>query len=232
MFGSSPIFRGKQHQRGTMTEQMELSDLTREQLEEIIRRSQRRESLSGQKDVVKATAAVVRKASEKLQAEISEASQRAAKVKSVDACFVLDCTSSMGNQIKAAKEKIVEIQSRIVRSLGHGGNIRFSVVGYRDYDDYNHFEILPLTSNVKDVESFLSKLRATGGGDECEDVIGGLYQALHLDWQARTRIIYLFAMHLHTAPDLSVEVTTIRSMIHIPLTLSSGKSQTMSWQPR
>ena len=118
MSGSSPSLRGKQRQRGTMTEQMELSDLTREQLEEIIRRSQRRESLNGQKDVVKATAAVVRKASEKLQAEISEASQRAAKVKSVDACFVLDCTSSMGEQIKAAKEKIVEIQGHIVSSWG------------------------------------------------------------------------------------------------------------------
>eukprot|EP00435_Cladocopium_sp_Y103_P015542 s359_g3.t2 len=191
MSGSSAIFRGKQCQSGAMTEQMELSDLTREQLEEIIRRSQRRESLSGQKDVVKATAAVVRKASEKLQAEISEASQRAAKVKSMDVCFLLDCTESMDQQIKAAKEKIVEIQRRIISCLGHGGNIRFSVVGYRDYDDSKQFEILPFSGDVKEVESFLSKLRAKGGADICEDVIGALSKALQLDWQATTRIIYL-----------------------------------------
>jgi hypothetical protein len=35
----------------------------------------------------------------------------------------------MSTKIKAAKEKIVEIQKRIVGSLGHGGNVRFSVVG-------------------------------------------------------------------------------------------------------
>ena len=174
-----------------MTEQVDLNDLSREQLQEIIRRTQQRQSLSGHRDVVKATADVVRKASEKLQEEIAEASQRAAVVKSMDVCFVLDCTVSMKNQIEGAKEKIVEIQHLIVNGLGHGGNIRFSVVGYRDYNDSKHFEILPMTEDVNTVESFLSKLEATGGGDVCEDVIGGLSQALQLDWQARTRILYL-----------------------------------------
>jgi len=178
-----------------MAEQLELSDLSREELQEIILRSQRRQSLSGHKDVVKATAAVVRKKSEKLEAEISEASQRATVVKSVDACFVLDCTPSMSTKIKAAKEKIVEIQKRIVGSLGHGGNVRFSVVGYRDSYYRTPFEILPLTKDVKDVECFLSELHTrdvhTSQPDVCEDVIGALSHAVELDWQARTRIIYL-----------------------------------------
>ena len=77
------------------------------------------------------------------------------------------------------------------------------MVGYRDYacdsdDDYDdnghpvkHFEILPLTKHVEEAESFLSKLRANGGADICEDVIGALSKALQLDWQATTRIIYL-----------------------------------------
>ena len=178
----------------TMAEQLELSNLSREQLEEIIRRSQRQQSLSGQKDVVKVAASVVQKTSEELEAEISQASQRAAVVKSVDACFVLDCTGSMDSKIQAAKEKIVEIQRRIVGSLGHGGNVRFSVVGYRDHYYRTPFEILPLTKDVKKVEDFLSKLHAdekTGDSDICEDVIGGLSHAMQLDWEARTRIIYL-----------------------------------------
>ena len=174
-----------------MTEQVELSDLSREQLEDIIRRTQRRQSLKGHDDVVKATCAVVRKASEKLQAEISDASQRAVKVKSVDACFLLDCTSSMQSQIEAAKRKIVEIKDRLVKCLGHGGNVRFAVVGYRDYTDSKQFEIMPLTEDAEQVASFLSRLKATGGGDICEDVIGGLGKVCQLDWQARTRIIYL-----------------------------------------
>ena len=175
-----------------MAEQLDLSNLSREELQEIIRHNQRQQSLSGQKDMVKVAASVVRKKSEKLEAEISEASQRATVVKSVDACFVLDCTGSMKSKIKAAKEKIVEIQRRIVGSLGHGGNVRFSVVGYRDHGDCKPFEILPLTKDVNHVERFLFELRADGGGgDVCEDVIGGLSHAMKLDWQARTRIIYL-----------------------------------------
>ena len=176
-----------------MMEQVELSDLSREQLEDIIRRTQRRQSLKGQNDVVKATAAVVRKASEKLQAEILDASQRAAQVKTVDACFLLDCTGSMHAQIEAAKQKIMEIKERLLRCLGHGGNVRFAVVGYRDYDhkESKQFEILPLTEDAKKVKSFLSRLEVINGSDICEDVVGGLGKVCQLDWQARTRIIYL-----------------------------------------
>ena len=181
-----------------MSEQVELSDLSREQLEEIIRRSQRKQSLRGYKDVEKATAAVV-KASMKLENEISEASERAVKVKSLDACFVLDCTDSMKDKIQAAKEKIMEIQSRIMSCLGVGGNLRFSVVGYRDYSygDSEQFEILPFTGDVEQVKSFLSKLKSFPSNgilakvDLCEDVIGGLDHAMQLEWKARTRIMYL-----------------------------------------
>eukprot|EP00435_Cladocopium_sp_Y103_P024924 s3873_g6.t1 len=167
----------------TMAEQLELSDLSWEQMKEIILRTQRQQSLTGDKDVVKAAASVVRKASEKLEAEISEASQRAAVVKSVDACFVLDCTGSMSDKIQAAKKKIVEIQRRIVGSLGHGGNVRFSVVGYRDHYYSTPFEILPLTKDVKEVEFFLSRLWAdkdvsVSDADVCEDVIGALSHAM------------------------------------------------------
>lgn len=178
-----------------MSEQVELSDLSHEQMEEIIRRIERKQSLTGQKDVVKATAAVVRKAAMKLKNEISQASERAGEVKSLDACFVLDCTLSMSKKIQAAKEKIIEIQSRIMGCLGVGGNLRFSVVGYRDYNygDGQRFEILPFTGDVKKVESFLSKLEALRGAesDLCEDVIGGLDHAMQLEWKARTRIMYL-----------------------------------------
>ena len=103
-------------------------------------------------DVVKAME-LMRKKSEKLQAEFTEASQRAVKVKSVDVCFALDCTGSMGSQIQAAKEKIFEIQNRMETCLGQGGNVRFAVVGYRDYGDQEQFQSLPLTEDVKEVRS-------------------------------------------------------------------------------
>ena len=151
--------------------QLELGTFSHEQLQEIIRRSHRKQSLEGQKDVLKAIAVTVKKASMNLENAISEDSKRAVELKSLDACFVLDCTGSMASKILAAKEKIVEIQSRIMSCLGVGGTLRLSVVGYRDYGDEQPFEILPFTGEVENVESFLSKLKATGGGDLCEDVI-------------------------------------------------------------
>ena len=51
---------------------------------------------------------------------------------------------------------------------------------------------LSKSAAIDQVEMFLSNLKPYGGGgDSCEDVIGGLSKALQLDWQARTRIIYL-----------------------------------------
>ena len=171
--------------------QLELGTFSHEQLQEIIRRSHRKQSLEGQKDVLKAIAVTVKKASMNLENAISEDSKRAVELKSLDACFVLDCTGSMASKILAAKEKIVEIQSRIMSCLGVGGTLRLSVVGYRDYGDEQPFEILPFTGEVENVESFLSKLKATGGGDLCEDVIGAVDHAMQLEWKARTRIMYL-----------------------------------------
>lgn len=53
---------------------------------------------------------------------------------------------------------------------------------------------LPRT-DLKKVQAFLSSLKAGGSCDgeldECEDVIGGLSKAMDLEWQAKTRILYL-----------------------------------------
>lgn len=61
----------------------------------------------------------------------------------------------------------------------------------------------PRRANVTDrkdlheVSSFLSALKAGADKkpaaplDQCEDVIGGLNEAMKLQWQAKTRILYL-----------------------------------------
>ncbi len=47
------------------------------------------------------------------------------------------------------------------------------------------------------VSSFLATLEAGGthkdSCDACEDVIGGLREAMHLKWQGKTRILYLIS---------------------------------------
>eukprot|EP00435_Cladocopium_sp_Y103_P049461 s508_g14.t3 len=129
-------------------------------------------------------AALKQKRASKLDGAMSEASARAPAAKALDACFVMDCTTSMRNVIGAAKENVSEIQRRICNLLGHGGNVRFAIVAYRDHQ--NDFE---------QVSFFLSGLEAGGTFNEpldvCEDVIGGLNEAMKLEWPGKTRILYL-----------------------------------------
>lgn len=48
--------------------------------------------------------------------------------------------------------------------------------------DQERFQVFPFTSSTTDLSNFLHELRATGGGDEAEDVVGGLEEVLKLDW--------------------------------------------------
>ena len=59
--------------------------------------------------------------------------------------------------------------------------VRVSVVGYRDYDDKQRFEIMGFGDAVE-AKEFLQGLKATGGGDEPEDVVGALNVCLQQDW--------------------------------------------------
>ena len=88
-------------------------------------------------------AALKQKRSSKLDEAMSEASARAPAAKAVDACFVIDCTYSMRDTIEAAKQKVSEIQRRICSLLGHGGNVRFAIVAYRDHQFDTNIEVLP-----------------------------------------------------------------------------------------
>ena len=85
------------------------------------------------------------KTSTKLDEAIADASARAPAMKSVDACFVMDCTRSMATVINQAKEKVREIQKSICNLLGQGGNVRFAIVAYRDHQYRKNIEVLPLT---------------------------------------------------------------------------------------
>ena len=84
------------------------------------------------------------------------------------------------------------IQEGICKVAGSGASVRFAVVAFRDYCDLSSkLEVLGFTSDVQQVCNFLGDLQAKGGGDWCEDVIGGLEQAVQLEWEAKTRIVYL-----------------------------------------
>lgn len=62
----------------------------------------------------------------------------------------------------------------------------------------NHFEVLQFTKDISSFKTFLSSIRATGGGDAPEDVIGGMDQAVSLTWPEKSGSRILF--HLGDAP--------------------------------
>lgn len=98
--------------------------------------------------------------------------------------FVIDATGSMAPFINAAKDTVFEqvklhtknldeIYDKMYPGKKFTHHVRVSVVGYRDYCDNIKLEFLPLTTNIEYVKYFLSRLNATGGGDEPEDMLSG-----------------------------------------------------------
>jgi hypothetical protein len=97
---------------------------------------------------------------------------------SLDVMFIIDCTGSMASWIEASKKEIKSI-IECIRNQYFGIEIRLSVVAYRDHCDGKDIEeVFPFSTNVDSAKSFISQLRATGGGDGPEDVAGGFANAL------------------------------------------------------
>ncbi|CAG8823511.1 14239_t:CDS:1, partial [Racocetra persica] len=96
-----------------------------------------------------------------------------------DLCFVLDCTGSMAPHIKAAKEHILKVASYV---NNYNSNIKFWVgfCGYRDhYNRNDRLQIFDFTNSLEKFKEYITnKVKAKGGDDEPEDVLGGLNAAI------------------------------------------------------
>ncbi len=80
--------------------------------------------------------------------------------------------------------------------------------GYKDWSDgTNHFETLDFTRDTERFMSFVEDIRAKGGGDAPEDVLGGLQRAVHsLTWPDGQHCNILF--HLGDAPPHGEQFTS------------------------
>ncbi|KAK4163941.1 hypothetical protein QBC43DRAFT_212132 [Cladorrhinum sp. PSN259] len=115
---------------------------------------------------------------------------------STDLLFLIDTTGSMHNYIEAAKNQVRTIVSDIGNAFYNEAEIRIAVVSYKDHSDSPNIEFLDFTTSVSAVYSFLDRLKASGGSDAPEDVLGGLRQALDASWRHQTRCI----IHIADAP--------------------------------
>ena len=108
----------------------------------------------------------------------------------------MDATGSMSSYINQAKSVVQALTTKISTKF-QNFSARFAFIGYRDHSDgANRISCLPFTNNPDNFKSFVTSVTATGGADECEDVFGGLEEALKLSWSHMTRVLF----HIGDAP--------------------------------
>ena len=62
-------------------------------------------------------------------------------------------------------------------NINENSKFRVGYIGYRDFGDegdFEHFDKLEYTEDLEKAKEKIKASRASGGGDQAEDVIGGL----------------------------------------------------------
>jgi hypothetical protein len=108
----------------------------------------------------------------------------------VDLCIVMDCTSSMWCHIEGAKNsirKIVDYMANMKPAI----IVRPGFCGYRDHcDGFDRLQIIDFTNSCDEFKNDISNVPALGGGDDPEDVLGGLNAAVtSMTWRNPTRVL-------------------------------------------
>ena len=89
----------------------------------------------------------------------------------LDVAIVFDSTASMDREIAQVRDGIERIGRTLVRAVP---KTRISVCTYRDQGDQYVTKGLKLSESVAQVSTFLSEIRAQGGGDKSESVTAGV----------------------------------------------------------
>ena len=113
----------------------------------------------------------------------------------LDLLFIMDITESMQDLLDETRENIKYILDKI-KTDSPGIDVRFAYEGYRDFADLKVGEKYYTIDFETDMEVFktkLDKIKAIGGGDDAEDVAGGLYAGLNLSWRSNARYAILIA---------------------------------------
>ena len=160
--------------------------------------------------------------------------------KTVEVCFVLDTTGSMGGLIDGAKKKIWTIANGIV-AADKGAKVRFALVPYRDRNDEYVTKIFDLTDDLDKVFSDLQSFTANGGGDGPESVNRALDDAVNqITWttgDSATKLVFLVGdapPHMDYQDDVkypqTCESAVRKNLIINTVQCGSDGSTTPIWQ--
>ena len=110
----------------------------------------------------------------------------------IDIVFCIDCTGSMGPVIDLVKEKVRKFPTDLKDALAVKDKqiheLRIRVVAFRDLEsdsdalEVSEFFMVEPSTDSANFESFVSRLGASGGGDEPESGLEALAIAMGSDW--------------------------------------------------
>ena len=113
------------------------------------------------------------------------------KKETIEVCFVLDTTGSMGGLIEGAKQKIWTIANEILASEPTP-NLRIGLIGYRDRKEAYVTQVHDLSDDIDDIYAKLMKFQAQGGGDTPESVNQALHEAVtKIKWNKSKKVLKL-----------------------------------------
>ena len=124
---------------------------------------------------------------------LEEYEKKIFKDTNLDIMFIMDLTGSMGIWLDEAKKRVTNIVEEITDN-NPGSKIRISFIGYRDFFEANEkrqYDSQEFTEDINEFNNFLTKLDCCGGGDEPEDIVGALGQALNMKWESSSRYAVL-----------------------------------------
>ena len=111
--------------------------------------------------------------------------------KEVDITYLIDATGSMGREIKAANDYVIQIFDELRKNY-KDFNFRFGAVFYRDKIDSegDENEYFPLTDDMEKLKNKISKIKPYGGADIPEDWVEGYKLALNkMNWRNGIKLI-------------------------------------------
>eukprot|EP01031_Cornospumella_fuschlensis_P034863 gene34863-42217_t len=145
--------------------------------------------------------------------KIQRAVEKVEHLADIDLCFIVDCTGSMKPYLDELIKHIMTI-CHAIQSMHADCTIRLAFVGYRDvmelrYDRLVVHDFNPSCDAFRDV---VRGQEAAGGGDEAEDIAGGLDKVISLKWKAPNRVL----IHIGDAPCHGVKFHGGQSSDHFP----------------
>lgn len=128
--------------------------------------------------------------------------------RSADIMFVLDCTGSMGGEIEAIKDAIMDFADTIE---SEGVRVRVGLVEFRDRLNREEHRVLtfngePFTNSPAAFRGQVALLRAGGGGDEPESSLDAILLALRQPFTTQgSKVIVLVTDAPPHIPDLEAQ---------------------------